>query len=174
MTPTLWILDIIFIALVVLQVRARRLTLLQILLPFALVLWASLTYVHSIPTEGNSRTVLALAALAGGVLGGAAGGTTHVYLAERQVITRAGITAAVIWIFGMGVRLAFQLWATGTGEQALGRFDFEHAISNDVWPAALVLLAGATVLVRVVVLIVRGARLRRGVEPRSEVSDLSA
>jgi len=174
MTPTMWILDIVFIALVALQIRARRLTLLQILLPFVLVAWASIAFIHSIPTDGNSGIVLTLAVVAGLVLGGAAGATTHVWLRDGRVITRAGIAAAAFWIFGMGIRLAFQLWATGSGEQTLGRFDFEHAISNDVWPVALILFAGTTVLVRVVFLIARGSRLRRGGAAREQAPDLTA
>lgn len=159
MTTTLWIIDITLIALVLLQIRRRRLTLVQILLPIALVLWAGIAFVHSVPLGGHNLLVIGALVLTGALLGAMIGLTTHMSRADGRVTTRAGVVAAALWIAGMGARLVFQLWATGDGRLDLGRFDFEHAISNDVWPAALVLMAGATVLLRVGVILARARRL---------------
>jgi hypothetical protein len=155
MTTTLWIIDITLIALVLLQIRRRRLTVVQILLPIALVLWAGVAFVHSVPLGGHNALVLGALVLIGALLGAMIGLTTQMSSTDGRVTTQAGVVAAALWIAGMGARLAFQLWATGSGRLDLGRFDFEHGISNDVWPAALVLMAGATVLLRVGVILAR-------------------
>ncbi|PZF66976.1 hypothetical protein DEJ33_06830 [Curtobacterium sp. MCPF17_047] len=159
MTTTLWILDITLIALVLLQIRRRRLTVVQVLLPMALVLWAAVAFVHSVPLGGHNALVLGALVLTGALLGATIGLTTQMSRTDGRLTTKAGVVAAALWIAGMGARLAFQLWATGSGRLDLGRFDFEHGISNDVWPAALVLMAGATVLLRVGVILARARRL---------------
>jgi ABC-type xylose transport system permease subunit len=161
MTFSIWAFDLLFIALVVLQIRERPLTRVQILLPVVLVMWASITFVHTIPTETNSLIVLGLAVLVGAALGAVIGIWTGVRMVSARVVTRAGVLAAGLWILVMGLRLGFQLWATGAGQEALGRFDYENGVSNEVWPAALVLMAGATVVLRIVVLVARTRRLKR-------------
>lgn len=172
MTFSIWAFDFLFIALVVLQIRERPLARVQILLPLVLVIWASITFVHTIPTETNSRIVLGLAVLIGAALGAVIGIWTGVRNISGRVVTRAGVLAAGLWILVMGLRLAFQLWATGAGQEALGRFDYENGVSNDVWPAALVLMAGATVVLRIVVLAARARRVRRTVAAPSLASDV--
>ncbi|PZE37142.1 MULTISPECIES: hypothetical protein [unclassified Curtobacterium] len=174
MTTTLWIIDITLIALVLLQVRRRRLTMVQILLPIALVLWAGIAFVHSVPLGGHNASVIGVLILAGALLGTAIGFTTQMSTTDGRVTTRAGVVAAALWIAGMGARLVFQLWATGDGRLDLGRFDFEHAINNDVWPAALVLMAGATVLLRVSVILARARRLRADRQPSVVTDDVRA
>ena len=172
MTTSLWIIDITLIALVLLQIRRRRLTLVQILLPIALVLWAAIAFVHSVPLGGHNALVIGGLVVAGTLLGTAIGFTTHMSRTDGRVTTRAGVVAAVLWTAGMGARLAFQLWATGKGRLNLGRFDFDHAISNDVWPAALVLMAGATVLFRVGVILTRARRLGTDSQPSAETGEV--
>lgn len=174
MTFSIWAFDFLFIALVVLQIRERPLTLVQILLPVVLVIWASIAFVHTIPTETNSRIVLGLALLVGAALGAAIGICTKVRMVSGRVVTRAGVLAASLWIIVMGLRLVFQLWATGAGQEVLGRFDYENGISNDVWPAALVLMAGATVVLRIVVLVARTRRLKRTAAAPARVSGVSS
>lgn len=162
MTITEWFLNLILIALVLLQIRKRRLTVVQVLLPIGLVLWAAFAFVHAIPLDGKNAVVIGCVVLAGAMIGGAIGFTTRMSILDDRVTTQAGILAALLWVAGMGARLAFQLWATGAGRVSLGRFDYFHAISNNVWPAALVLMAGATVLLRVGVILSRARRLRAG------------
>ncbi|MBT2504256.1 hypothetical protein [Curtobacterium sp. ISL-83] len=174
MTTTLWIIDITLIALVLLQIRRRRLTLVQVLLPIALVLWAGIAYVHSVPLGGDNALVIGGFVVIGALLGAAIGFTTHMSTTDGRVMTRAGVVAAVLWVAGMGARLAFQLWATENGRLDLGRFDFQHAISNDVWPAALVLMAGATVLLRVGVILTRARRLGVDPQPSAVTGDVRA
>lgn len=163
MTTTDWIINIVLIAIVALQIWERRLSVVQLLLPFAIVCWAAFVFVHSVPTQGNSPVAIGFIVLVGTVLGAAIGLLTRVRLRDGKVVARAGLWAAGLWVLGMAARLVFQLWATGGGAETLLRFDIDHRLSNALWPAALVFMAGATVLVRSILLVARGARLRRSV-----------
>ena len=63
----------------------------------------------------------------------------------------------------MGARIAFLFAATHRAGPAIGRFSFTHQISGaDAWTAALVMMALADVLTRLVVLFVRGRQMAAG------------
>lgn len=162
MTFTDWLVDILLIALVLRQVRESRLTAVTLLLPIGVVLWAGQHYLHGIPTGGNDLVLVCGLALLGGLLGAGAGMLTRVHRgAAGMVLVRAGVTAAVLWVVGVGSRLAFQLYATHGGAPDLARFSAAHSLDLAGWTTGVVLMAFAEVLARTLVVGIRGAVARR-------------
>lgn len=157
MTLTDYVIDLALIGIVVLQIRGRKLTRRNLLLPVVLTGWAALTYLHSIPTAGNDLLLVALCAGAGIALGAAAGLFTRVSPgSDGSPIARAGAAAAVLWVLGVGFRFAFQLYATHGGGNAIAHFSASHAItSGQAWVAALVLMAIGEALARTAVVAFR-------------------
>jgi hypothetical protein len=158
MTFTDYAIDIALIAVVLLQIRGRRLTPLSLLLPIGIVAYAATQYLHSIPTAGNDLALVALAATAGTALGVLTGLFTFVRRnADGHAYAKAGAVAATLWLVGVGTRFAFQLYVSNGGAPAIGRFSAHHAItSSAAWTAALVLMAFGEVIARTAVLGLRG------------------
>jgi hypothetical protein len=150
MSITDYAIDILLIAVVLLQVRGRRLTLRSLLLPLAIATWAAANYLHGVPTAGNDLLLVGLCAGVGAVLGVLCALFTSVKPgSDGTPFAKAGIAAAIFWVVGVGTRFAFQLYATHGGAAAIGRFSAAHAItSSNAWTAALVLMAIAEVVMR--------------------------
>jgi hypothetical protein len=157
MTLTDYAIDIALISLVVLQVRGRRLTVRNALLPVVLVGWAAATYLHGIPTAGNDLILVGGAAATGILLGVLCGLFTSVGTgSDGRPFAKAGAAAAVLWVMGVGTRLAFQLFATHGGAGAIRRFSAAHHVtSSEAWVAALILMAMGEALARTAVLAAR-------------------
>src|SRR5947208_14888551 len=81
-----YLLNIGLIALVVLQMRGRRLDRRGLVLPLALVGWAASHYLHGVPTAGNDGLLVAAGVLAGLALGSASA------LMTRPAYDRDGCT----------------------------------------------------------------------------------
>jgi hypothetical protein len=158
MTTTDYLLDIGLIAIVLLQIRGRRLTLRALLLPIAIVAWAATQYLHGIPTAGNDLLLVAVGATCGAALGLATGLFTSLRPdADGHPYARAGAVAAILWVVGVGTRFAFQVYASHGGAPAIARFSAHHAITSEAaWTAALILMAFGEVLSRTLVLGLRG------------------
>ena len=93
---------------------------------------------------------------------GAIGGlTTRLRLgADGRPLGRAGALAASMWIGGVGARMAFAVAAGNGAGPAIARFSIAHHITGSAaWVAALVMMALADVLTRLVVIYLRGRRL---------------
>ena len=68
-----------------------------------------------------------------------------------------------MWIGGVGARLAFAVAAGNGAGPAIARFSVAHQLtSSAAWVAALVMMALADVLTRLVVIYLRGRRLAAG------------
>ena len=79
------------------------------------------------------------------------------------MLGRAGWLAAGLWITGVGARMAFVFAATHGAGPAIGHFSITHQITGaGAWAAALVMMALADVLTRLVVLFLRGRRMAAG------------
>lgn len=159
MTSTDYLISGALVALVFLQIRGRRLTPFNLLWPLGLVVWAAITYLHGVPTSGNSLILVVL----GAGLGLALGVTCAIFTIVRPgpdgvPFAKAGAVAAGLWILGTGSRLAFEIYATHGGGPAIGRFSSANGISIEAWGAALILMALAEVLGRSGVLAVRAFR----------------
>lgn len=158
MTTTDWIIDLALIGVVFLQIRGRRLSLRQLLLPVGLSAWAGFTYLRGIPTAGNDLLLVALCLGLGVALGVLAGVFTEVSPGPGGYpVARAGVAAAILWVVGVGTRLAFQLYATHGGGRSIADFSAAHSItSTEAWVAALVLMALGEALSRTALLAYRG------------------
>jgi hypothetical protein len=159
MTPLDYIINIGLVAMVLLQIRDRRMDLRSLLLPVVTVAAAAAFYLKGVPTSGNDVLLDAVLGAAGLVLGVACALTTRVWRAvDGLAHSKAGVAAAVLWIVGVGSRLAFELYSTHGGSGSIARFSASHAItSSEAWVAALVIMALAEVVSRLVVLRVKGA-----------------
>jgi hypothetical protein len=163
MTLTDYLLDIGLIAIVLVQLRGRRLTTRSMLIPIAIVAWAANNYLHGIPTQKNDLVLVVGCAALGGILGTLAALTTHVKPgSDGHPIAKAGFFAAAFWILGVGARFAFQLYASHGGENAIGRFSASHGITSpEAWTAALVLMAISEVALRTAIIGWRGYKVRQ-------------
>lgn len=158
MTFTDYLIDIALIAVVLLQIRGRRLTLRWLILPIGIVAYAATQYLHSIPTGGNDLVLIGVGAAAGTALGVLTGLFTSVRAGtDGHSYAKAGAAAAILWLVGVGTRFAFQVYATNGGGAAISRFSAHHAItSSAAWTAALILMAFGEVIARTTVLGFRG------------------
>lgn len=150
MSATDYLLNIVLIGLVVLQIRGRRMTSRTLVLPLVIVGVVAVEYLHGIPTAGNDLLLVLVGAGTGAVLGILCGAFTTVRTSpDGTVVAKAGVVAAVLWVLGVGARLAFVLYTTHGGQDAVGRFMVAHRItSSEAWVACLVLMALAEVLGR--------------------------
>jgi hypothetical protein len=161
MNLTDYVLDISLISLVLLQIRGRRLTRRNLILPVAISGWAAANYLHGIPTAGNDLVLVGLAAGLGITLGALCGLFTRVSTdPDGHPVAKAGAIAAILWVAGVGTRFAFQLYASHGGGASVGRFSAAHSItSGEAWVAALILMAVGEALTRTAVVAYRGYQL---------------
>ena len=157
MTITDYVIDLALIGVVFLQLRGRRLTARNLLLPLALVAWAAKSYLDSVPTAGNDLALITVCTAVGIALGTAAGLFTRVTTGpDGSPLAKAGVAAAVLWVLGVGFRFAFQEYATHGGAATIAHFSAQHAITTgQAWVAALVLMAIGEALARTAVLAAR-------------------
>ena len=163
MTPFDYITDVLLIAVVVLQMRTRTLTLRSLLLPIGLVAGAGIAYLRPISLAGNNLVLIAVLLAAGVSLGSLSGLATSVWRRDDGgVVSRAGTLAAFLWVLGMGARFAFAIYVTHSGAASVARFSFKHQITGaHIWEFALVLMAYGEVLSRITVLQLRARRAHR-------------
>jgi hypothetical protein len=157
-----WIVDVLLLALVLRQVIPRPLTPRGVLLPAVLLAVAGSQYLKGFPTAGHDLLMEVTLIVIGALLGVVSGLATKVWAdSATGIMCRAGVIAATAWILGMGVRLAFDIWAhTAAGEASLVRFSLRHSITGaDAYSTGFVLMAFAQVILRVGILQYRRIRL---------------
>ena len=153
----------LLIALVIRQIHGRRITPWSLIWPLGLVLYFGYTYIHGYPTAGNDLWLTLGGPIVGITLGLLCGIFTRVTPdGEGQPFAKAGLAAALLWIVGVGSRLAFEVYATHGGGGAIGRFSVSHDITTAAaWTTGLVLMALAEVLGRNGMIGWRSYRVRR-------------
>jgi len=157
----MYVINAILVLMVLRQVREHQLDLRALAVPVLAVAAAAVFFLHSVP-GGGSDIVLELAGVLAGAGMGAVGGlATRLRTgADGRPLGRAGALAAGMWIGGVGARMAFAFAATHGAGPAIGRFSVAHQITgSDAWVAALVMMALADVLTRLVVVYLRGRSL---------------
>lgn len=162
MTFTDYLFDSLLVLLVVRQIREGRLTPSAVLIPFAVIAWVAKTYLHDVPTSGNSLALIVGLTVVGLAFGLISAVTTRVRAdGGRYALVRAGWIAAGVWLLSMGGRFAFAIWASHGGGPALYRFSLAHHIDVSAWTAALVLMAFGEVLTRTGLVFLRSRRVLR-------------
>jgi hypothetical protein len=162
MSSTDYVIDIVLLLLVVLQVRERRLDPRSLLIPVVVVAYAASKYLKSFPTGGHDVLLDVVLMAIGLVIGTACAATTRVWVGEDGTArSKAGVAAAMLWVLGIGSRMAFQEYSAHGGAGAIGRFSAQHQITSaQAWTTALVLMALAEVIARLVLLRVRAFQAR--------------
>ena len=93
---------------------------------------------------------------------------------DGTAFAKAGLTAAVLWVLGIGARMAFSLWLSNGGRPAVERFStLHHITSGEAWVAAFILMALAEVASRTGVLYLKAVRTGAGI-PRGGLRHSSA
>lgn len=158
MSPGDYALNLLLVALVLRQIRGKRLTAVSLAWPVGIVTLAGVEYLHGVPAAGNDLELAGAGVLVGATLGGLCGLFTRIHrLPDRALVAKATGMAAALWILGTGARMAFALYAENGGGPEIGRFSVAHDITGArAWTAALVLMALAEVLGRTAIL---GARM---------------
>ena len=160
MTTTDYLISAVLVLLVIPQVRGTRLNLRNLLLPLVLVGAAAAYYLKTVPTQGHDVALDVATVLAGVLIGAACAYTTRLRRQNGVVIAKAGFIAAVLWIVGMAARTGFAYEANHGGRTAIVDFSrTEHITGASAWTAALVLMALAQVVARLVLLRVRARSL---------------
>jgi hypothetical protein len=167
MTTTDYLINIVLIGFVVLQLRGGRLTLRTALRPVICVAAAAIYYLQGIPTAGNDIVLDLVLGTVGLALGIACAMTTRVWKdREGFQYSKAGIAAAALWVIGIGSRMAFEEYWSHGGTHSIENFSLAHDItSQNAWVAALVIMALAEVISRLVVIRLRAARTTTIDEP---------
>jgi len=150
MNLTDYLVNGLLLALVIHQIHGKRLTVLGLLWPLAMVYLVGSSYLHSIPSAGNDLVLVIGGAAVGALLGSLCGVFTKLVPGKDGItVAKAGALAAGLWILGIGSRMAFELYSSHGGGPAIERFSAAHQITSaNAWAAGLVLMALTEVVTR--------------------------
>ena len=160
-TITTYLISASLILLVIRQIREHPLDARSLAVPVLAVGAAAALFLHSVPLSGNDIALELACVLAGATMGAIGGFATYLRRgADGRPLGRAGWLAAGMWVGAVGARLAFAVAANNGAGPAIARFSAAHHITSDkAWIAALVMMALADVLTRLVIIYLRGRRL---------------
>ena len=159
MSFTDWLVNIALVALVLRQIRWNVVDKRFVVLPLGLVGWAASSYLKALPTAGNDLVLIAVFIAVGITFGGLSALTSSVKTENGRAFVRARGIAVVLWIAGIGSRIAFVLFTEHGGASTIAHFSAAHHITTgDAWIDGLVLMALAEVITRVGVLVFRAYR----------------
>ena len=160
MNINMYVINAILILMVIRQIREHPLDLRSLAVPVLAVGCAAVLFLHSVP-GGNDIGLELTCMLVGAVMGAVGGLATRLRIgADGRPLGRAGWLAASMWVGGVGARLAFAVAASNGAGPAIGRFSIAHHITGSAaWVAALIMMALADVLTRLVIIYLRGPRL---------------
>jgi hypothetical protein len=163
MTTTDYLINAMFVLIVVRQARERELDLRSAIVPLLLVAFVGHLYIHSIPTAGNDLVLIGLLATVGLTLGVVSGLATRVRAGENGLaVVRVGWLAGALLVFGITARMVFAFAVTHGAHHAVASFSVAHQITAAGWPVALVAMALAEVSARIATVQLRGRRLMKG------------
>jgi hypothetical protein len=160
MTTTEYLLNAALVLVVIRQVHGKRLIGSALYVPLIICAYVGFRYLHTIPTSGNDVALVGVGSIAGLTLGTLCGLFTNVYPDHDGVpFAKATGVAAVLWVLGVGSRIAFSLYAQHGGGSTIEHFSITHSLSPDAWVAGFVLMAILEAVSRTAVLLVRARRL---------------
>jgi hypothetical protein len=157
MTITDYLINAVFVVLVLRQARERELDLRSAIIPLAIVGFVAHLYVRSIPTAGNDLVLIAALGALGLAMGVASGLTTRVRAGENGLaVARVGWIAGALLIAGIGSRMVFAFAVSHGAHHSVASFSIAHQIGAAAWPVALVMMALLEVSTRIVIVQLRG------------------
>lgn len=164
MTFTDYLINGIFVLVVLRQARERRLDARSVIAPLALVVFVATHYVRSIPTGGDGLALVAALTAVGLAFGVLCGFATFVRAEpDGTSWARVGWVAGGLLVAGISARMLFVFAVHHGFEPAIRTFSIAHHIDAAAWPVALVAMALCEVTARIVIVHVRGHRLTAGV-----------
>jgi hypothetical protein len=170
MTTTDYLINGIFLLVVLRQASERRLDTRSFVAPMAMVFFVGQQYLHSIPTAGSDLVFIGALATFGLALGTLSGLATHVRAGDDgMALARVGWLAGALLMAGISSRMVFAFAISHGLEPAVRSFSIAHQIGAAAWPAALVLMAISEVTARLVIVQVR-ARHVTAVQAASAVA----
>jgi hypothetical protein len=159
MSTTDYLINGLFVLIVLRQARERELDRRSAVIPLAVVAYVAHLYVRAIPTAGNDLVLIAALATVGLALGLASGFATQVRAGEHGLaVARVGVIAGAVLIAGIGSRMLFAFAISHGARHAVAGFSEAHRIGAAAWPVALVLMALLEVSVRIAIVQLRGRR----------------
>jgi hypothetical protein len=159
MSTTDYLINAVFVLIVVRQARERDLDRRSVIIPLAIVAYVAHLYVRSIPTAGNDLVLIGALGTVGLGLGVASGLATHVRAGEHGLaVARVGWIAGALLIAGIGSRMVFAFVVSHGERHAVASFSYAHHIGAAAWPVALVLMALLEVSTRIAIVQLRGRR----------------
>jgi hypothetical protein len=170
-TATMYVVNAVLVLMVIRQIREHPLDLRSLAVPVLAVGAAAALFLHSVPVAGNDF-MLELACVAAGATMGALAGLAYKLRrgSDGRALGRAGWLAAGLWITAVGARMAFAVADANGAGPAITRFSMAHQITGAAaWVAALIMMALADVLTRLVIIYARGRRLTAAAPARPAV-----
>jgi hypothetical protein len=169
MNTTDYIVNLLLIGIVIRQIRGEVLSTRRLLFSFGLIAGTCAYYLRSFPTAGNDVELVLVLGTVGATLGALCGLTTHLTRRADGVFAKAGFAAAAFWIVGMAGRIAFAQADTHGYSADIVKFSVDnHITSGDAWVAALVTMALASAVMRIVVVRVRASLLAPALHAATE------
>ena len=158
---TTYLVSASLILLVIRQIREHPLDARSLAVPVLAVGAAAVLFLHSVPAGGSDLALETAGVAAGAAMGAIGGLATRLRLGtDGRPLGRAGVLAASMWVGGVGARLAFAVAASNGAGPAIARFSVaSHITGSAAWVAALIMMAMADVLTRLVIIYLRGRRL---------------
>lgn len=159
MKTTDYLINAVFVLIVLRQARERELDRRSAIIPLAIVAYVAHLYVRSIPTAGGDLVLIGVLGAVGLALGIASGLATRVRADENgRAVARVGWIAGTLLIAGIGSRMVFAFALSHGARAAVASFSYSHQISAAAWPVALVLMALLEVSTRIAIVQLRGRR----------------
>lgn len=163
MTLTDYLINGIFVLVVLRQARERRLDARSVIAPMALVVFVATHYVQSIPIGGDDLALVAALTTVGLAFGVLCGFATFVRADEDGAAwARVGWVAGGFLVAGISARMLFVFAVHHGFEPTIRTFSIAHHIDAAAWPVALVAMALCEVTARIVVVHLRGYRRAAG------------
>jgi hypothetical protein len=158
---TMYLINALFVLLVVRQIREHRLDARALAVLVLAVAAAAVMFLHSVPGGGSDIALDLLCGSVGTAMGAVGGLATRLRRgADGRPLGRAGTVAAGMWVAGVGARMVFCFAAAHGAGPAIAAFSAAHHLTGSAArTAALVMMALADVVTRLAVVWIRGRRL---------------
>lgn len=155
-----YLINAVFVFVVLRQARERQLDLRSLVVPLLVVAFVAHIYIHSIPTAGNDLALVAVLAGIGVTLGLLGGFATHIRIGDDGLpMVRVGWIAGALLIAGICSRMVFVFAVHNGAQPAIANFSIAHHIGAAAWPVALVSMALLEVTVRLITVQIRARRM---------------
>jgi hypothetical protein len=162
MRTTDYLINAMFVLIVLRQAHERELDRRSVIIPLAIVAYVAHLYIRSIPVAGNDLVLIGGLGTVGLALGIAGGFATHVRAGDNGLaLARVGWIAGALLIAGIGSRMMFTFALSHGAHHAIAGFSYAHQIGASAWPVALVLMALLEVSTRIAIVQLRGHHIMR-------------